>query len=137
MDGKISTGLFVKSTDCHQFLHYTSSHPKHTKRSIVFSKALRVSRICSYESDFVRHYGNMKSWFLKTGCPPDLVEGETKKVKSVPNVNNRNRGKSIEGVPFVLTYHPKLWIVKSYWIRFSLKICTFYIWTKNWKRILP
>ena len=39
--------------------------------------------------------------------PPDLVEGETNKVKFIPNVNNRNKGKSINGVPFVLTYHPK------------------------------
>ena len=52
-DGKISTDLFVKSTDCHQFLHYTSTHPEHTKRSIVFRQVLRVTRICSYESDFV------------------------------------------------------------------------------------
>ena len=42
LDGKISADLFVKSTDRHQFLHYTPSHPEHTKRSIVFSQALRV-----------------------------------------------------------------------------------------------
>ena len=48
LDGKKSTDLFVKSTDRHQFLHYTSSHPEQAKRLIVFSQALRVSRICSY-----------------------------------------------------------------------------------------
>ena len=31
-DGNISTDLYVKPTDRHQFLHYTSSHPDHTKR---------------------------------------------------------------------------------------------------------
>ena len=41
-DGNISTDLYVKPTDRHQFLHYTSSHTDHTKRSIVFSQALRV-----------------------------------------------------------------------------------------------
>ena len=35
--GKIETDLHVKSTDRHQHLHYISSHPEHTKRSIVFS----------------------------------------------------------------------------------------------------
>ena len=35
--GKISTELYVKPTDRHQFLHYKSSHPGHTKRSMVFS----------------------------------------------------------------------------------------------------
>ena len=67
LNDKTTTDLFVKSTDRHQFLHYTSSHPEHTRRSIVFSQALRISRICSYESDFVRHLGNMKSWFSERG----------------------------------------------------------------------
>ena len=107
MDGKISTDQFVKSRDHHLFLHYTSSHPKHTKRSRVFSQALRISRICSCESDFVRHLGNMKSWFLERGYPSDLVESKAKKVKFTPNVNNKNIGKSIKGIPFVFTYHPK------------------------------
>ena len=29
--GKIQTSLYVKPTDCHQYLHYESSHPKHKK----------------------------------------------------------------------------------------------------------
>ena len=52
--GNILTDLYVKPTDIHQFLHYTLSHPDHTKCSIVFSKALRVSRICSKKSDFLK-----------------------------------------------------------------------------------
>ena len=39
-EGKISTGLYIKSTDRHQYLHFTSSHPNHTKRSIVCSQGL-------------------------------------------------------------------------------------------------
>ena len=62
-DGNISTDLYVKPTAIHQFLHYTSSHPDHTKRSIVFSQALRVSRICSKKSDFLKHLEKMKWWF--------------------------------------------------------------------------
>ena len=80
LDSKISTDLFVKSTDLHQFLHYTFSHPERTKHSIVFSQALRVSRICFYEFNFVRHLSNMKSWFLERRYPSYKVESETKKV---------------------------------------------------------
>ena len=107
MDDKISIERFVKSTDHHLFLHYTSSHSEHTKRSTVFIQAQRISRICSCESDFLRHLGNMKSWFLERGYPSDLVESETEKVKFTPNVNNKNIGKSVKGIPFVLTYQPK------------------------------
>ena len=35
----------------HQYLHYASSHLEHTKRSVVFSQTLRISR-CSDEIDF-------------------------------------------------------------------------------------
>ena len=36
-NSKIITDLHVTSTDCHQYLHYLSAHPNHTKRSAVFS----------------------------------------------------------------------------------------------------
>ena len=73
--------LYVNPTDRHQFLHYTSSHPDHTKRSIVFSQVQRVSRICSEKADFLKHLEKMKSWFLVGGYPKDLIESEMKKVK--------------------------------------------------------
>ena len=36
-EGKISADLYIKSTDRHQYLHFTSSHPNHTKTSIVYN----------------------------------------------------------------------------------------------------
>ena len=51
-DGKLTTDLPVKPTDRHQYLHYTSAHLNHRKRSIVYSQALRLSRNCSYKNDF-------------------------------------------------------------------------------------
>ena len=36
-NGNITTDLYVKDTATHQYLHYTSAHPYHTKRSVVFS----------------------------------------------------------------------------------------------------
>ena len=60
-DGNNSTDLYVRPTDKHQFLHYKSSDPDDTKRSIVFSQALRVSRIYSAKFDFFKHLEKMKS----------------------------------------------------------------------------
>ena len=80
-DGNILTDLNV--TDRHQFLHCTFSHPDHTKRFIVFSQALRVTRICSEKSDFLKHLKKMKSWFLGRGYPGDLIKSEMKKKSSL------------------------------------------------------
>ena len=35
---KLGNTLHVNPTDIHQYLHYSSSHPEHTKQSIVFSQ---------------------------------------------------------------------------------------------------
>ena len=51
-DGKTVTDLHVKPTDRHQYLHLSSAHPNHTKRFVVFSQTLLISRLCSNESDF-------------------------------------------------------------------------------------
>ena len=45
--GSIATDLYVKPTDTYQYLLATSCHPNHTKRSIPYSQALRILRICS------------------------------------------------------------------------------------------
>ena len=51
-NGRLESTVHAKPTDRHQYLHYSSSHPEHTKRSIVFSQTLRVSRTCSREKGF-------------------------------------------------------------------------------------
>ena len=76
IDGKLETDLYMKPADCHQYLHYLSSHPKHTKRSIIYSQTLRVNRLCSLEKDFNYHKLNMKEWFIKRGYPESVIEKE-------------------------------------------------------------
>ena len=63
--GKIEMDFHFKSTDRHQYLHYTSSHTEHTKQSIVFSQSLRISRIYSQVEDFRKHTTEMRSCFCK------------------------------------------------------------------------
>ena len=52
VESKLITSLFVKPTDRHQYLHYSSGHPEHTKRSIIYSQTLRFKRLCFLEKDF-------------------------------------------------------------------------------------
>ena len=59
LDNKVSNDLYIKPTGRHQYLHYSSSHPDHTKESIVYSQTLRLNMICYVEADFVRHKKEM------------------------------------------------------------------------------
>ena len=95
IDRKIFTDLHTKATDRHQYLHYTSSHPYHTKPSIVYSQVLRVSRIYSFENDFIRHCNEMKSWFLNRVYPKTLIHTEVNKVK-FPNTSGDKKLKQTE-----------------------------------------
>ena len=45
-DGKIQTDHHCKLTDTHQYLQWSSCHPRHCKTSIPYSQALRLCRIC-------------------------------------------------------------------------------------------
>ena len=106
LNGEIIIDLHIKASDRHQYLDYTSSHPHHTKRSIVYSQALRVSRICSFEEDFERHRNQMKLWFLNSGYPKRLIDKEVEKVK-FPRTS-RKRDTKMKGILLVITYHPLL-----------------------------
>ena len=59
LEQKLKTALHIKSTDHHQYLHYASSHPEHTKCSVIFSKTLRISRLCSEDNDFKNYRSNL------------------------------------------------------------------------------
>ena len=80
-NGNITTDLYVKDTDRHQYLHYTSAHPYHTKKSVVFGQALCLGRLCTLEKDFERHMAEMKQWFPKRDYLHDLINSEMNKVK--------------------------------------------------------
>ena len=83
---KFTTDLYVKPTDTHQYLDYTSSHPKHNKKSVVYSQTLRFGRICSFETDFAKRKNEMKSWFLNSGYPENLLATKWKKLNLITSI---------------------------------------------------
>ena len=94
------TSLYSKPTDSHQY-----------KRLIIYSQTLRVKRVFSQESDFKEYSSKPKSWFLKIGYPEKLIDTEMKKVLSGNNrkVNNKTE----KGIPFAVTFHPRLNILQK------------------------
>ena len=80
-NGNLYTDLHIKATDCHQYLEYTSSHPKYTKKFIISSQTLRLNRLCSFEQEFEGHKRNLRSWFVKRRYPKGIIDKEMSKVK--------------------------------------------------------
>ena len=77
---KLLTDLHTKSTDKDQYLHWTSVHPANTKRSIIYSQALKKSGICSDKTDFEKHLPDIKSWFQTREYPSDLIQKKSVKL---------------------------------------------------------
>ena len=103
---KLKNTLHIKSTDPHKYLHYASSHPEHTKQSVVFSQTLRISELCSEENYFKNYRSQMKPWFLKREYPEKPIENEMRKVKFCKE--EIKKAKVVKDIPFVVTYNPQL-----------------------------
>ena len=99
-NGHLMTNMYVKPTDCHQYLNYSSSHPNYIKCSKVYSQSLRARRLYSLESDFLKHCTKIKSLFSKRGYPENMIDEEMKKVKFLEKGSKKS--KVSKGVPFPL-----------------------------------
>ena len=111
-NGLLMTDLYCKPTDGHQYLHAKSCHPIHLKRSIVYSMALRLKRLCSLDGDFLRHISSLKQWFLDRGYSEKLIDEQIFKVIPMQRESllSVEKGQSTEAYvpPLVVTYHPAL-----------------------------
>ena len=65
--GKVTTDLYVKPTDSHQYLHTSSCHPYHYKKGIPYSQAVHLNRICSEHKCFDRRCYDLGKWLIERG----------------------------------------------------------------------
>ena len=110
---RIETDLFCKPTDKHQYLLHSSSHPFHTKRSIPYSLALGLRRICSTETSFDNRATELKNYLTKRGYKDNFVKEQIRRAKPI----SRNEAlqehtpddtKKTNRVPFIITHNPAL-----------------------------
>ena len=77
----LTTDLYTKPTDAHNYLMYSSAHPRSCKASIPYSQFLRIRRICSSIEDFDKNALSMAKDFLKRGYPTHIIEESIIKVR--------------------------------------------------------
>ena len=78
---RLLTDIFVKSTDTHQYLHATSCHVYHSKKSIPYSQALRFNRICSKNQFFYKKCNDLEIWLKIRGYNEKLVRQKILKAR--------------------------------------------------------
>ena len=75
-NNKLSTTLFTKPTDRRAYLHSKSYHPNSTKRSIAYSQAARLRRICTSLEDFWSHASQLKKDLVSRGYREETLSRE-------------------------------------------------------------
>ena len=85
MEGnKLQTELYTKPTDTHSYLLPTSSHPPHTLKSIPYSQALRVRRICSTPETEEHYIDMLQSHLENRQYDPHKTKTQIDRAKQIP-----------------------------------------------------
>ena len=92
-DNKLYTDLYIKPINTNIYLNYNSAYPPSTKRSIPYSKLLRIKRIISKEEDFQKHAEIKLNDFREKGYPKEILQKCKSKVEQRKRENLLNKNK--------------------------------------------
>ncbi len=119
-DNFLYTDLFVKPTDTHMYLLYSSCHPKQSKSGGPYSQLLRVKRICSRLSDFKTHAISIIQHYSERGYPLPLLQEKLDQVLQKDRHSLLHCPTPLSATPqveqdlfCVVTYHP---VTQPSWI---------------------
>ena len=105
----ITTDLYIKETDTHQYLHANSCHTHHTKKSIPYGQALRIRRIVSDDQIFEKRCDDLESWLVKRGHESKMVANEIRKAKGKDRdellMSDSNKLDQVNRLNLILRYH--------------------------------
>ena len=103
--------LYIKPTDTHRYLHASSCHVFHSKKSIPYSQALRLNRICSENSFFVKRCIDLEIWLKGRGYSGKLVRKQILKARKFSRaelLNSQRKKENEDKLVLDITYHPSL-----------------------------
>ena len=121
-NNNIHTAVHEKPTNIHQYVEYSSCHPRSCKNGIPLSQAKRCRRICSDDEQFSSSLSELRKYFKIRNYPESVINSAFDRVKDLaqsdalkPSVKD-NKSKII---PFVIEFNPSLpnigEIINKYW----------------------
>jgi hypothetical protein len=139
----VVTDVFVKETNNHQYLDYSSCHPQKCKDGIPYSQGKRYRRIISDDHVFKESLKSLSDFFIDRGYPSkklcSVFEHLSNLTQEEALKHNENENKYV--LPFTVVYNPSLPSIGStinkYWdiLNLSKTPATKYIY-ENFKPIV-
>ena len=104
----IRTDIYYKETDAHEYLPFSSCHPRHTLENIPYNLA---RNICALVDDPLRinfRLNELRSWLLKGGYHHDLIQYAINKAKNIDKntILSKKQREERETLPFIITHNP-------------------------------
>ena len=116
------TEVYVKPTNIHQYVEYSSCHPKSCKNGIPFSQCKRYRRIISDDDKFDESVSQLRDFFLERNYPANVVDHALDQISSLSQeqaLQSSEKSSSTNLIPFVVEYNPSLpnigLIINKYW----------------------
>ena len=97
-----------RTPDTHQYLHASSCHVYHSKKSILYSQALRLNRICSENLLYDKRCNGLEVWLREQGYGDKLVRQQilkARKRKRKELVNDMEDKRNDYKLVLNITYH--------------------------------
>ena len=116
-NNRLQTTLYKKPTDCQNYLHAKSAHLFSLKKSMLYSQALTIKRICSTFEEYRKHSLDLIKRFVEKICSYNELTVR----KQIERVDHLDRSlllkhckpKHKDTIPFSLTYNPVLPNIKE------------------------
>ena len=107
---KLITDLYAKPTDTQQYLHQRSCHPSNCKNGIAYSQALRLLRVCSQHTDYLRHTEELKGYLVDRGYDEKIVQQRIDKATRVhrDSLVTQHQKVNKQIVPLMVNFHSDL-----------------------------
>ena len=84
VDGKLSTDINRKLTDACRYLEFSSCHPPHTFRNIVYGQGRRYQRIINNDTTLEVRLRELREFFIFSSYDSKLVDDALDRVRSTP-----------------------------------------------------
>ena len=111
-DGIISTDLYTKPTDKHQYVQFKSNHPSTMKKSIPYGLGIRIKRICSNAENYTKQRFILKKQLIERGYSGRCIENQLQRVDNLDREELLQRKAAVkpnsDRVPLVVTYSKQL-----------------------------